>query len=324
MTRDEAPSGRTRSVAFDFPEVEIGIAEYEEGPTGCTVLHFPRGAACATDVRGGAPGVVGGYGRADAVCFAGGSLYGLEAVHGVAGELLARRGSAKWGQIAVVCGAIIYDFGPRETIVYPDKALGRRALTAATSGVCPVGRRGAGRLATVGKLHQIPHVRPEPGGQGAAFRTVGAAGVRILVVTVVNAVGVVVDRAGRVVRGCYDEAVGGRRHPRDLLDPDHAGGVGAGAAGAGAGQPSGNTTLTAVVTSKRMSSYALNQMARQVHASMARAIQPFHTVRDGDVLFALSTETDPEEAMDDFAVAEIASDLAWDAVLNAVGADRPE
>jgi L-aminopeptidase/D-esterase-like protein len=74
-----------------------------------------------------------------------------------------------------------------------------------------------------------------------------------------------------------------------------------------------------VVTNKRLTPYALNQLGRQVHASMARAIQPFHTPRDGDVLFALSTETVPEAALDDFALAEIASDLAWDAVLNAVG-----
>jgi L-aminopeptidase/D-esterase-like protein len=193
---------RSRVVPYDLPELRIGIAEYDEGPTGCTVLHFAQGAACATDIRGGAPGVIGGYGRTDAVCFAGGSLYGLEAVHGVASELLAQRSTARWGQIAVVSGAIIYDFGPRETLVYPDKELGRRALLAAESGLCPVGQRGAGRLASVGKLYQAAHVRPEPGGQGAAFRTIGETGVGVFVLSVVNAVGVIVDRAGTVVRGC--------------------------------------------------------------------------------------------------------------------------
>ena len=52
---------------------------------------------------------------------------------------------------------------------------------------------------------------------------------------------------------------------------------------------------------------------------MARAIQPFHTIRDGDVLFALSTEEVASDSLEDFALAEIASDLAWDAVLSAVG-----
>lgn len=316
MTSAEKPA-RNQTVAFDFPDVAIGIAEYDTGPTGCTVIHFPQGsAACALDVRGGAPGVIGGYARTDAICFAGGSLYGLEACSGVAAELLARRGLVGWGNIAVVSGAIIYDFGPRDTLVYPDKELGRQALLAAATGSCPVGPRGAGRSATVGKLYQVPDVRPEAAGQGAAFRAVGseAGEVKILVVTIVNAVGVIVDRAGRVVRGCLDPASGLRRHPRDLLDPDRA-------PASAPGEPSLNTTLTAVITNKRMAPIALTQLARQVHASMARAIQPFHTPRDGDVLFALSTQTAPEEALDDFALAEIASDLAWDAVLGAVADD---
>ena len=45
-----------RVLEYDFPSVRVGVAEYEEGPTGCTVLHFPKGAACAIDVRGGADG----------------------------------------------------------------------------------------------------------------------------------------------------------------------------------------------------------------------------------------------------------------------------
>jgi L-aminopeptidase/D-esterase-like protein len=303
---------RARSVAYDFPGLRIGIAEYDEGPTGCTVLHFPNGgAACATDIRGGSPGVIGGFGRTDAVCFAGGSLYGLEASFGVASELLARRGTAQWGQIAVVSGAIIFDFRPRDTIIYPDKELGRRALLDAADGACPVGCRGAGRLATVGKIYQAPQVQPEAGGQGAAFREI--AGVRVFVLTVVNAIGVIVDRSGRVVRGCLDPRTGTRHHPRDLLGPASVGGP-AGEAGG----PTQNTTVTAVVTDKRMTRFALDQMARQVHASMARAIQPFHTARDGDALFALSTETVEEAALDDLALSEVASDLAWDAVLNAV------
>ena len=32
-----------RELELDFPGLEIGIAEYEEGPTGCTVLNFTRG-----------------------------------------------------------------------------------------------------------------------------------------------------------------------------------------------------------------------------------------------------------------------------------------
>ena len=91
-----------RTLSFDFPQLRIGIAEYEEGPTGCTVLHVEGGADCEVDVRGGAPGLLGGYPRVDAVSLAGGSLYGLEAATGVTSSMLAERGGHVDVRIGVV------------------------------------------------------------------------------------------------------------------------------------------------------------------------------------------------------------------------------
>src|SRR5687768_13759322 len=191
-----------RELRLDFPGLEIGVAEYDEGPTGCTVFHFPGGASCATDVRGGAPGLLGGYEWVRAICFAGGSLYGLEAATGVAAELLARGGYAvDWLSIAPVSAAIIFDYRSRENSIYPDKQLGRAALRAARPGVFPLGARGAGRSATVGKTFALE--RGEQAGQGGAFRVVGPT--RIAVFIVVNAFGAIVDRDGSVVRGHLDD-----------------------------------------------------------------------------------------------------------------------
>ncbi|MGH2549429.1 MAG: P1 family peptidase, partial [Thermomicrobiales bacterium] len=167
---------RTRMLSFDFPELRVGIAEYDSGPTGCTVLYLPDGAECALEGRGGSPGVFGGgYGFTHAISFAGGSLYGLEAAMGVASTLLEQRGSVNWTSIDLVSGAIIWDFGVRDTIVYPDKELGRQALLAAETGSCPVGARGAGRSATVGKFGRdlVPPLTIESSGQGAAFAEIG-------------------------------------------------------------------------------------------------------------------------------------------------------
>lgn len=67
-------------VAHEVAGVKVGTAEYEDGPTGCTAIVFESGAVAATDIRGGAPGVVGdGYGFLSALVFAGGSLLGLAA-----------------------------------------------------------------------------------------------------------------------------------------------------------------------------------------------------------------------------------------------------
>ena len=46
------------ALTFDFPGVKVGVAEYEEGPTGTTVLYFPTPVVAAVDVRGGAPGTL--------------------------------------------------------------------------------------------------------------------------------------------------------------------------------------------------------------------------------------------------------------------------
>jgi 6-aminohexanoate-oligomer endohydrolase len=288
------------SLTFDFPGLRIGVAEYEEGPTGCTVFHFTGGAMLERDVRGGSPGTFGDLDWIDAICLAGGSLYGLEACTGVAAELLEQRGyDTGWTSIADVTGAIIYDFGPRENAVYPDKELGRAAFRGAHEGSFPLGRRGAGRSATVGKTFGFELA--EPGGQGGAFRQFAAT--RVAVFTVVNAVGAVVDRDGTVVRGHLDRPTGARRALVEGIEQRVTG---------------GNTTLTVVATNQKLDRWLLRQLARQVHTSMARAIHPFHALTDGDVLFAATTNEVENGDLDSLTLGVLASELAWDAVLAAV------
>jgi L-aminopeptidase/D-esterase-like protein len=287
-------------LTFDFPGLRIGVAEYEEGPTGCTVFHFTGGAMLERDVRGGSPGTFGDLDWVDAICLAGGSLYGLEACTGVAAELFEQRGyDTGWNAIADVTGAIIFDFGPRENAVYPDKELGRAALRNAREGSFPRGQRGAGRSATVGKTFGFEQA--EPGGQGGAFRQLDDT--CIAVFTVVNAVGAIVDRDGTVVRGHFDRPTGARRALVEGIEERMRG---------------RNTTLTVVATNQKLDRWLLRQLGRQVHTSMARAIHPFHAITDGDVLFAATTNEVENDALDSLSLGVVASELAWDAVLAAV------
>jgi len=291
-------------LTFDFADLEIGVAEYSQGPTGCTVFLFPKGAATSIDVRGGSPGLIGNYEWNHAICLAGGSLYGLEATAGVTAELFARRNySTHWDNFALASGAIIYDYGRRDTSIYPDKALGRAAVRAARAGVFPLGARGAGRSAGCGGWFG----RSEACGQGGAFRQVGAT--KVAVFCVVNALGVIVDRQGQVVRGNYDPATGRREPFGDELERRIAKQI-------SATPPHGNTTLTVLATNQKLSSMALRQLARQVHSSMARTIQPFHTSFDGDVLFAVTTNEVEHGPIDDMLLGMLAAELAWDAVLS--------
>ncbi len=304
------------TLRFDFPGVSVGSAHYEEGPTGATVIHVPAGARTAVDARGGAVGLSGGYDFNHAICLAGGAAYGLEAGAGVSDALLERHEyQTGFAEAQLVSSAVIYDFSARPTAVYPDKALGRAALEFAVPGEFPQGRAGAGMSASAGK---VDWDRTEITGQGAAFRRLGD--VRILAVVVPNPVGVIMDRAGRIVRGNYDAQTGVRRHP--VFDYQEAF-----AEQVPPVTEAGNTTISAIVTNVRMSPVELNQFAKQVHSSMHRGIQPFHTDMDGDTLFAVTTDeidlpTTPGSSrgrlsVNATALGAIASEVMWDAVLEA-------
>ncbi|MCA9860288.1 MAG: hypothetical protein KC438_11225, partial [Thermomicrobiales bacterium] len=189
------------ALEFDFPSVQIGIAEYEEGPTGCTVIAFDEPAELLIDARGGAPYAVGDFGVTDAVCLTGGSVYGIEAVSGVNRAILeARENNVKWDALATVAGGVIYDFGPRSNAIHPDAELGYAAWQARKLGVFPLGARGVGRSATAGKGFLFD--RAEQAGQGGAFRQIGD--VRIAFFVVTNPVGAIHDRSGKVVCGHID------------------------------------------------------------------------------------------------------------------------
>lgn len=310
--------------------MRIGIAEYDDGPTGTTVFYFPDGVKGAVDVRGGSPGTVNASVLMDsyeskllqAVVFSGGSWYGLSAATGVANgikELKAEGGNVDF--ISGVVGAIIYDVGGRRySRITPDDRLGKTALRSAAAGSFPLGARGAGRFAMQGvyylrgqgadKFADWPH-----SGQGGAFRTIGPT--KIGVFTVVNALGTIVDRSGRVVRCKRNRAE--TECPSITEKLKRFAPIGGSVAGtSGSGGATGNTTLTLVITNQKMPFWALQRLARQVHGSMNRAIQPFATEDDGDVLYAVTTDQVENRSLSFMDLSVIASELAWDAILSSV------
>ncbi|MCY4128719.1 MAG: P1 family peptidase [Gammaproteobacteria bacterium] len=297
-----------RVLEYDFDSFNVGIAEYPDGPTGATVFHFPKGARMSVDVRGGSPGVIGDYGFVHAISLAGGSLFGLEAASGVAAGLLAKNDyKADWTAIPLVSGGIIFDFGIRNNSIYPDKRLGRTALEHAVPNRFPLGARGAGISATVGKsigFHGMEHA-----GQGAAFTETG--GIKVFACVVLNAMGAVVDRDGQVVRGHLDQETGERitfiKAIERMIET----------AETQIQPPAGNTTLTVVITNQSADRFSLDQVAKQVHSSMSRAIQPFQTDSDGDTLWMVSTGEVDVTPWSSAGLGELASDVVWDAVLTA-------
>jgi L-aminopeptidase/D-esterase-like protein len=315
------------ALEFDFPGLRIGVAEYDEGPTGGTAFIFDAPVAVAVDVRGGAPGTMNtdalrlAYDTpfVRAITLAGGSSYGLAFAAGVADAIKETTPDpGHWDNIAVVPGAIIFDLGGRRlSSVTPDAALGRAAVAAARPGRFPLGAHGGGRFAMQGWVFGSG----AHSGQGAAFRQVGPT--KIAVFTIVNALGTVVDRQGRVVRCREQEWHGGdcgtiadriaRRTSKETAaamvlpeGPITKGGL------------TENTTITLVVVNQKLPVWALQRLATEVHSSLARAIQPFSTERDGDTLFAATTAAVENPSLPPLDLSLIASEVAWDAVLASI------
>jgi L-aminopeptidase/D-esterase-like protein len=318
----------SRMLRFDWPMLRIGTAEYAEGPTGVTVIHFQQRSSVAVDVRGGGPGTVNtdyariGYDipELDAVVFSGGSFYGLEnttAVNTALKDDGIRDGN--WDNIGFTVGAIIYDFGDRRlNEIYPDKRLAQAALRAARPGTFPLGAQGAGRMAKSGGLFGCNAYS----GQGGAFRQVGE--IKIAAFVVVNAVGVVTTRDGRVA-ACYPDPKwpGEALRTNDLLAGYPKTRLEGFATAPAVDDKKRNTTVSLVVTNVKLPRAQLERLATQVHGSMSRGLQPFATEFDGDVLYAVSTNEVDHPLYEtgkttNFDLDVLASELMWDAILSSV------
>ncbi len=96
-----------------------------------------------------------------------------------------------------------------------------------------------------------------------------------------------------------------------------------GSVGPAAPGPTSNTTISLVITNRKMEPADLQRLAVQVHTSMARAIQPFSTYGDGDTLFAVSTQEVGDAGMRNGSIDFVAAETIWDAILASVPTDPP-
>lgn len=313
-----------KTLTYDFPDFQVGSVEYDAGPTGMTLFYFPKGAQAAVDIRGGSVGTFftqekmqQGEAIIDGVVLAGGGIVGLESVSGVVSQLFKERQNQSFHQMPLITGGVIFDYTPRKNFLYPDKALGEKALANKVANQFPIGKKGAGSSATVGKLFGGYF----PAGQGGAFAQWGDT--KVAVFTVVNAIGVILNEKGDIVYGTskpmkmdafLDKA--GKQLTRE--GPVHFGNA-------------GNTTLTVVIINQKLAPRHLQQVGRSVHHALSQVIYPYASTLDGDLVYTISTgsvesdlyrpgasiETDLN--LKNVYLGTLAGDLAKQAVWSAVG-----
>ncbi|MBN1479038.1 peptidase S58 family protein [candidate division KSB1 bacterium] len=271
----------------DVPGIKVGHFCLQTAQTGCTVILPDKEVVAGVDVRGSAPGTrelellkpVRLVEKIHAVLLTGGSAFGLDAAGGVQ-QFLEERGigfDVDVARVPIVPAAVIFDLAVGDAAVRPDKSMGYQACINATSRPPAEGRVGAGCGATVGKLLGMAFC--SSGGIGTASLTLEN-GLVIGALSVVNSLGEIIDEQCRILAGVQNKDKTGFVPSLNILKNMAAGFT----------FSASNTTLSVVATNAILSRETATKVAQMAQDGLASSIRPAHTMHDGDIVFALSSE----------------------------------
>lgn len=290
----------------------VGHSTDLEGLTGCTVVLAPGGVVASVDIRGGAPGTLetallspyASVMELHGILLTGGSAPGLGAAAGVT-AYLQEKGfgyQTPFAKIPLVSAAVIYDLGLGSAKACPSAADAYRAAASAST-IVEEGSVGAGTGATVGKLLNFRGMMK--GGVGLASVEIGG-GVTIAALTVVNALGDVLDEHAEILAGARRDGrfVGCKASLLAMTSAPVFGAI-------------ESTTLSVVMTDAALDKLQCGIVSRMAHDGFARAIDPVHTPRDGDCVFTLATG---RRASNVFQVGVAAADVVATSIRRAVRA----
>lgn len=263
----------------DVPGIRVGHVQKDTDGwlSGVTVVLPPPGTMGSVDVQGGGPAThetdaldpTTLVSAVDAVVLTGGSAYGLASAAGTQRwcEENGRGFAVPGGMVPIVPAAAIFDLGrggdfsARPT---PDMGYAATAAAAAHKEGHDVGRGnvGAGTGALIGRGQY-------KGGVGTASITLGN-GVVVGALAIVNALGLPFEPTLQFFV--------------ENTDP-----------------PPFNTTLVVVATNAVLDVAECQRTAAASHAGIARALNPSHTLADGDTVFSLATGAVALDRSDDAA-----------------------
>ncbi|MCK5673921.1 MAG: P1 family peptidase [Spirochaetales bacterium] len=298
----------------DVPGIKVGHAQNIEAGTGCTVIMCgEEGAVAGVDVRGGGPGTrdldcldpVNLVTKAHAVYLGGGSAYGLDGAAGVMQYLEEKNIGLDIGVgvVPIVPGAVLFDLLVGGYKIRPDKEMGYQACLNAVSANKAEGNVGAGTGAAVGRIKGPDFFMK--GGIGTASRQVGDLIVGAIVA--VNCFGdVICPFTGRILAGTLDESKKSMVDTMSIISSsvDSIGNA-----------LSSNTTIGCIAVNADFSKVEATKVAMMAHDGFARAINPIHTMTDGDTTFCMATGGVKAHVT---AVGALAAEVMAEAIVNAV------
>lgn len=302
----------------DVPGLHLGHAQDYQAVTGLSVILFPHGATGGMSSRGGSTSTrqVGGLTPGHSVTavhgvvFSGGSAFGLSSADGVLSWLEERDIGFDVGvaKVPIVPCAALFDLRLGRADIRPDAAMARAACDAASTEPSTQGSIGAGCGATVGKLYGLDQAMK--GGLGTSSLS-GPDGLIVGGLVAVNCFGDVRHPDnGRIIAGA-------RTAPDSHNFADAEASI---IAGQGNHMAFRNTTLALVATNARLTRSACISVAGLAEMGLGRAIRPYATRFDGDLVFCVSpiTDDDSPPTADIHTIGLMAAKVLQQATLNAV------
>jgi L-aminopeptidase/D-esterase-like protein len=313
----------------DVEGLSVGHATDEGVRSGVTALLCPGGWTAAVDVRGGGPGerdasvlaLENLVGRAHAIVFSGGSVYGLAAADGVTAALAQAGEGLKLNPahpvVPITPAAILYDLANGGDKAWglepPYRRLGIEAVAAARRDFA-LGPVGAGRGAQAGLV---------AGGLGSASVALEG-GLVVGAMTAANPLGSAYMPDGKTFWAWPFEMegeFGGARADPGLMAHDplpelsrlHA---------LGRVDPGANTTLAVIAVNAALTAPQCKRVAIMAHDGMARAVRPAHTPFDGDIVFVVAKGTTVVDHVETAVIGSAAADCLARAIARAVWKSR--
>ncbi|WP_091415975.1 P1 family peptidase [Arthrobacter sp. OV608] len=315
----------------DVPGIRVGhVQKNDDGwLSGVTVILPPPGTVGSVDVQGGGPATH----ETDAldpttlvsavhvVVLTGGSAYGLASATGAQRwcEENGRGFPVPGGVVPIVPAAAIFDLGRGgDFSARPAADMGYAATAAAAAEKdghdVERGNVGAGTGAVIARTYK--------GGVGTASVTLDN-GVVVGAIAVVNALGFPVVDGGQAPRPSA----------RSVVPPHEPPNLASSAREPGSRGPTLdaplNTTLVVVATNAVLDVAECKRTASASHAGIARALNPSHTLGDGDTVFCLSTQAVALDRSDEVArqislitLQSAAADVVRLAILDGVATAR--
>ncbi|MBP9718871.1 MAG: P1 family peptidase [Candidatus Levybacteria bacterium] len=266
--------------------IKVGHSTRLDKLTGCTFISFDKELPVAYKSYGGAPGTYAtenlnngmSFASRDGLFIAGGSLNGLTCAAGIVERLVEKKQGYKIGNslMPAISGAIVWDLGVE--IAQFQSSYGKEAVDNLSDKPVENGNVGAGTGTAVGKFQYLELGKSNPAmkaGVGSARIDLGN-GIIVCALSVVNALGNVINPDGTVLAGNRNEKEGFTTFEEvtEFVTTKKS-----------------NTTISVVginVDLKSRENY--ERIAHFGTQGQVRAISPVQTSVDGDTVFVFSTE----------------------------------